>query len=193
VELTRDQRAAAEACGCTIVPATDDHVWRLTMQRRIFHVDGKPCLVVRQGFNETHATLAALLARHRSGLPHPAATGARAEPPPPTAAPSSAPEAPEPPPAAAPQESADPPARTKRRRGPRLRPEAPQEEVPPTDRPGDEAEPSEAEAMLAEVSATQAAGAGPAARVIGRRRVGQPKAPRWTVAGKARRGRLRTD
>ena len=65
MELTRDQRAAAEACGCALVPATEEQVRRLTMQRRVFRLDGEPVLATRDGgFFETHATLAALIRRH---------------------------------------------------------------------------------------------------------------------------------
>ncbi len=51
------------------------------------------------------------------------------------------------------------------------------------------AEPSEAAEMLAAVEATQ--GSGPKGRVVVRRRAGQPAPPRWTIAGKLRRGRLK--
>lgn len=195
MELTSDQRAAAEACGCSVVPATDDHVWRLTMQRRIFRIDGKPYLVVRDGFNETHATLAALLERHRASQAHRAAQAPVESLPPRVATPDT------PPPAAATPESqpreeqpaeqhetAEAPAAEKKTRKPRAKPEARSEAEPPS-APEAEAEPSEAEAMLAEVAATQSDESG--ARVVGRRRAGQPKTPRWAVAGKARRGRLR--
>ncbi len=65
LELTREQRAAAEACGCAFVAATEEQVRRLTMQRRVFCSDGTPVLATRDGgFFETHATLAALVRRH---------------------------------------------------------------------------------------------------------------------------------
>ncbi|MCK8786621.1 hypothetical protein M0638_19790 [Roseomonas sp. NAR14] len=64
MELSPEQRGAAEACGCVMLPATDDQIARLTMQRRIFSVDGRPCLITRHGsgFYETHGTLSAILA-----------------------------------------------------------------------------------------------------------------------------------
>ena len=49
MELTREQRAAAEACGCALVPATEEQVRRLTMQRRVFRLDGEPVLATRDG------------------------------------------------------------------------------------------------------------------------------------------------
>ncbi|MBD0275472.1 MAG: hypothetical protein ICV73_26525 [Acetobacteraceae bacterium] len=65
MELTREQRAAAEACGCALIPATEEQVRRLTMQRRVFCWDGAPVLATRDGgFFETHGTLAALIRRH---------------------------------------------------------------------------------------------------------------------------------
>jgi hypothetical protein len=172
------------------MPATDDHVRRLTVQRRIFRIDGRPHLVVRGGYNETHATLAALLERHRAGAPHrPAEPGAAAvmvqAAPPDTSTPAAAPERHG---AEQRHEAAESPAKKVRRpRQPRPSPEARQEA---TSIGAPEAEPSEAEAMLAEVTAAASSG-GPKARVVGPWRAGQPKTPRWMVAGKLRRGRLR--
>src|SRR4051812_26698978 len=71
--MTSDQRAAAEACGCAIVPATEDQVRRLTVQRRVFRIGGEPHLVVRDGFNETHATVASLIAGRMRTAPVPVA------------------------------------------------------------------------------------------------------------------------
>jgi hypothetical protein len=63
LELTPDQRAAAEACGCVFLPATDEQVGRLSMQRRVFRIDGEPFVATRDGggFFETHGTLLPLL------------------------------------------------------------------------------------------------------------------------------------
>jgi hypothetical protein len=189
LELTRDQLAAAEASGCALVPATDDHVRRLTVQRRIFRIDGKPHLVVRGGYNETHATLAALLERHRGEAPHrataPSAAAATVKAAPPDASTSGA--APEGHGAEQRHEAAEPVAKVRRPRQPRPRPEA-RPEVAFIAAP--EAAPAETEEMLAAATATASSG-GPKARVAGRWRAGQPKTPRWMVAGKLRRGRLR--
>jgi hypothetical protein len=64
MELTPDQVRAARAAGCDLIAATADQVARLTMQRRIFMVDGVPHLVRRPGggFFETQGTLAPLIA-----------------------------------------------------------------------------------------------------------------------------------
>ncbi len=72
MELTPDQRAAAEACGCVFLPATDEQVGRLSMQRRIFRVGGKPFMATRDGggFFETQGTLSVLIEGHgRGGAP----------------------------------------------------------------------------------------------------------------------------
>lgn len=63
MNLSPDQVRAARAAGCAILPASDDQVARLTMQRRIFLIDGVPHLIQRagSGFFETHGTLAPLL------------------------------------------------------------------------------------------------------------------------------------
>lgn len=63
MELTPDQIRAVEAAGRVVLPATEEQVARLTMQRRIFMLGGRPH-VVRQregGFLETHATLGPVL------------------------------------------------------------------------------------------------------------------------------------
>jgi hypothetical protein len=72
LELTPDQRAAAEACGCVFLPATDEQVGRLSMQRRVFRIDGRPFVATRDGggFMETHGTLTLLIEGHgRDGAP----------------------------------------------------------------------------------------------------------------------------
>ena len=66
MDLTRDQRAVAEAGGCVFLPATDEQGGRLSMQRRVFHVDGRPFVATRDGgCFETHATLVPLIEGHR--------------------------------------------------------------------------------------------------------------------------------
>ena len=69
MELTPDQRATAEACGCVFLPATDEQVGRLSMQRRVFRIAGRPFVATRDGggFFETHATLARLIEVHGRG------------------------------------------------------------------------------------------------------------------------------
>jgi hypothetical protein len=69
LELTPDQCAAAEACGCVFLPATDEQVGRLSMQRRVFRIDGRPCVATRDGggFFETHATLLPLIGGQAPG------------------------------------------------------------------------------------------------------------------------------
>lgn len=72
MDPTREQVAAAEACGCAFLPATDAEVARLSMQRRVFTLDGRPFLATRDGggFHKTHATLARLIEGHgRGGAP----------------------------------------------------------------------------------------------------------------------------
>ena len=72
LELTPDQLAAARACGCVFLPATDEQVGRLSMQRRVFRIDGRPFVATRDGggFFETHGTLSLLIEGHgRGGAP----------------------------------------------------------------------------------------------------------------------------
>ena len=72
MELTREQREAAEAGGCVLLPATDLQVGRLAAQRRIFLLDGRPHVARRaDGFLETHGTLARLIEAHLSNVPRP--------------------------------------------------------------------------------------------------------------------------
>ena len=63
LELTPDQLRAARACGCVFLPATDEQVGRLSMQRRVFRIDGEPFVATRDGggFFETHGTLLPLI------------------------------------------------------------------------------------------------------------------------------------
>ncbi len=69
MDLTQAQVEAAKACGCAFLPTTDEQVARLSMQRRIFRVDGRPFVATCDGggFFETHATLARLIEVHGRG------------------------------------------------------------------------------------------------------------------------------
>src|SRR5918998_121725 len=72
VELMEEQVSAARARGCAFFPASPEQVARLSMQRRVFTIAGKPFLATRDGggFHETHATLARLIEAHgRGGAP----------------------------------------------------------------------------------------------------------------------------
>ena len=202
MELTREQRAAAEACGCALVPATEEQVRRLTMQRRVFRLDGEPVLATRDGgYFETHGTLATLIERRAAvpvgrgaamdgPRPHQGAVASGAEP--------SAASGPGP--AQASPTGVD--LRTSTA-GPSPAPEhPPQEPVAEAAEPGaprDSAAVSAADAgeeVATPVDETGAEGDGAptrlrAARAPRQRRAGQPKTPRWVTAGKERRGRLK--
>ncbi|MDO9713522.1 hypothetical protein [Paracraurococcus lichenis] len=66
MDLTSEQFAAARAAGCAFFPAIEAQVQRLTMQRRIFRLDGKAFMVTRDGaFYETHGTLLQLIEDYR--------------------------------------------------------------------------------------------------------------------------------
>ncbi|GAA0577244.1 hypothetical protein GCM10009416_14810 [Craurococcus roseus] len=170
-----------------LTPATDDQVRRLGMQRRIFLVRGEPFVAARDGFFETWGTLAALIEAHRPAAPtHKAEADAApgpghdvrsgAEPPPgPT----------EPETEQGRRGAAVAPRR--RDRAPRRRPAPADADAAPAIEAG--AGPSEAEETLAGVAAAQTGA--PGARVVRQWRAGQPPTPRWMVAGKARRGRLK--
>ncbi|MDJ0389702.1 hypothetical protein QMO56_16430 [Roseomonas sp. E05] len=119
VELTPEQRQAAQARGRHVVAATDEQIATLSMQRRVFWMEGRAFLVVRpDGFLETVATLQALLRQplpERSiiGPAHPPAAPEEARPAAsPEAAAPSAPAEPEPaaPDTAPPKGSEPPPA-----------------------------------------------------------------------------------
>ncbi|HYI84225.1 MAG TPA: hypothetical protein VEX11_13555 [Acetobacteraceae bacterium] len=72
MDLTKEQVEAAEACGCAFLPATEAQVARLSMQRRVFRIDGSPFVATRDGggFFETHGTLTLLMDGHgRDGAP----------------------------------------------------------------------------------------------------------------------------
>jgi DNA-binding protein H-NS len=58
LQLSLDQIAAAKACGIAFTPASPDQIQRLSMQRKVFWIDGQPHLASRDGsFFETAATL----------------------------------------------------------------------------------------------------------------------------------------
>jgi hypothetical protein len=63
LQLSSDKIAAAIACGITFQPASPDQVQRLSMQLKVFNIDGQPHLATRGGgFFETAATLESLIA-----------------------------------------------------------------------------------------------------------------------------------
>jgi len=65
LQLTPEQAGIAQACGCQIVPATEEQIWRLSREHRIFRLDGGAVLVRRpDGFLETAGTLRLLLEQH---------------------------------------------------------------------------------------------------------------------------------
>jgi hypothetical protein len=69
VDLTQEQVEAAKACGCAFLPATEAQVALLSMQRRIFRIDGSPFVATRDGggFFETQGTLSVLIEAHGRG------------------------------------------------------------------------------------------------------------------------------
>ena len=69
MDLTPEQVKAANACGCAFLPATEAQVARLSMQRRVFRIDGRPFVATRDGggFFETHATLLPLIGGQAPG------------------------------------------------------------------------------------------------------------------------------
>ena len=99
MRLSHDKVAAARACGIEFTPASPAQVQRLSMQRRVFEIDGRPHLATRDGgFLETAGTLERLIAgeveaQQQADLAAWEA-GGTAEPSPPAAAPAQA--APEP-------------------------------------------------------------------------------------------------
>ncbi len=63
MRLSYDQIAAARACGIEFPPASPAQVQRLSMQRKVFEIDGQPHLATRDGsFFETAGTLERLIA-----------------------------------------------------------------------------------------------------------------------------------
>ncbi len=71
MELTPEQVEAARARGCVFLPARGEQVARLSMQRRVFTLGGRPFVATRDGggFHETHATLARLIGAGEGGPP----------------------------------------------------------------------------------------------------------------------------
>ena len=167
---------------------------RLTMQRRIFRVGGLPFVAARDGFIETHGTLAALIEKHRPGATTDRGADTGVAPTPAQVASDETvtlaatlgaldpaePEAPRP-------NTGAPSAKSRKARGPRPKAPPASTGAAPNDTAADE--PTEAEEVVAAVEAVQ--NSGPKARVVGRRRAGQPPTPRWMTAGKERRGRLK--
>jgi hypothetical protein len=193
LELRPDHLAAALACGCAISPATEDQVRRFAAQRRIFRVHGEPVVAVRGGFFETWATLAARIEHHRSSAPDPGAqAGAAVAPEPAAQNDTGLSPGPAQPDAEAKRAHRDDAAVTQR--GPQTM-RAPRSKSAPADAGaahtgGTGAGPSEAEERLSEGAAAQRRE--PKARALWRgRRTGWPRTPRWMIAGKMRRGRLK--
>jgi hypothetical protein len=208
LKLSPQQVAAAKARGFVLFPASQPQIDRMTMQRRIFDVNGRPYVVSRDGvYFETHATLAPLIA-DAPDLPAavPEAAAPPTEAPPPAPAPTAeavprreppaqpAEAAPEPvPPAESQVEEAAPATRSPRRRiaKPKTEPEAEAgaEEAPrkPTRRRAMAARVEET-AMTAPPAAEAESQEGESTGAAGRRRLWQAE-PRWRVAGAIRRGR----
>lgn len=205
LELTHEQRAAAEACGCAFIPATDEQVRRLTMQRRVFRSDGRAVLAMREGgYFETHGTLAALLAAHAAAASAKRGTMADAPAPPNTptggiagspavlgggrpaeqAGPSAGPAVP------AVDQNPTPACRSVEPGADAVEPEEqprPDAAAPATDAGADDAAPAE-QADPEHQPVTSQPGS---VRKPRQRRAGEPKTPRWVTAGKERRGRLK--
>jgi hypothetical protein len=180
LDLTREQLEAAEACGCALLPATEAQVGRLTPQRRIFRLDGRPFVARRpDGFLETHATLARLIEdRLRRTAPTP--------PPPRRGAPVAATE----------QTATADAARIRQPSssdGPAESVDTPPPPPPPPTAPGPDATAAsgthDAAAPATEAEPVPARGGGRGTVRGVRRRAGQPKPPRWTTADALRRGR----
>jgi DNA-binding protein H-NS len=63
LKLSHEEVAAAEACGIAFPPASPAQVQRLSMQRKVFEIDGRPHLATRDGsLFETAGTLEHLIA-----------------------------------------------------------------------------------------------------------------------------------
>lgn len=214
MKLTSDQIRAATACGCVLTPASENQVGRLTMQRRIFSLDGKPFVAERNGVFETHGTLEALITNYRptavSGKCTEGNVGQvlevqraqEAEVPPAqvasvsgetTAADVAVPPPTEP--ETAPAEQKVPRrAATKRRTVTAPVTASAKAAVEESSIVAETALPKdgslEASNALTSPTAIEATIEGePEARAAGRPRPGQPAPPRWQIAGKLRRGR----
>lgn len=161
----------------------------MSMQRRIFLVHGKPFTLVRDGFIETHGTLAKLIEKHRSAEsdwsddPETAPTPAQAV-------------APDIESSVAIRDEAVAAAQREGQNAPLAKPRKARTQKPKP--PSASAKTAIVAAATAEAPKTEETAAGIEAapihasrmRVVGRR-AGQPPTPRWKNAGKERRGRLK--
>ncbi|MBX9699220.1 MAG: hypothetical protein K2X74_07270, partial [Acetobacteraceae bacterium] len=69
MNLTAEQVAAAEAAGCSFIPAPTGAIHRYAMQRKLFRLDGREMLATRGGgLFETSATLEPLILEGRARL-----------------------------------------------------------------------------------------------------------------------------
>jgi hypothetical protein len=199
LKLSPLQVAAAKSRGFALFPATQAQIERMTMQRRIFDVEGRPHVVSRDGvYFETHATLAPVIATApaqpvaTAPVPMPVAAEAAPEPVAPTlaqtvaTAPEPGPAAEEAPPGEEPAEETAPPV--PRRRLSRPRSEEGTEGAAPR--------PSRRRAMAARAEEPALTAPEDEARpeddtdAASRRRARPGEPPRWRVAGAMRRGRL---
>jgi outer membrane biosynthesis protein TonB len=201
LNLTPDQVAAAKAIGCAFFPATEMQVQRLTMQQRVFRVDGKPFLLSRDGsYYETAGTLRALIANvlpeqteSPAAAPTPTPEETAAEPPP-AGEPAPEPaqpesESPQPPAPAAPRKR----GRPRKAAAPPAAVQAEPEPAPePVPEPAPEAvpEPPEPENLPPAAPAPDTGARSDRLARLARRRAGAPL-PKWRTAGPARRGRLK--
>ena len=63
MQISPEKVAAARACGIAFLPASSEQVRRLSMQLKVFEIDGKPHVATRnRSFFETSATLDKLIA-----------------------------------------------------------------------------------------------------------------------------------
>lgn len=63
MQISPEKVAAARACGIAFLPASSEQVRRLSMQLKVFDIDGKPHVATRnRSFFETSATLDKLIA-----------------------------------------------------------------------------------------------------------------------------------
>ena len=207
MELTQHQYRAARACGFAFFPANEAQVQRLTMQKRIFRLEGHALLATRDGaYWETHGTLMRVMEEQvRSGVLMEIAVSDGTPPPQSTSTDSALPTAEVPAHATVQQDSVsiaavDAPkgsgTRTTRKRAAR----APQTEQQQNGRAaGSGAAPLETDIKILEppnaaeepepAAETPAGDSAMPARRQPRTR--GPKVPRWVTAGRERRGRLK--
>jgi uncharacterized membrane protein len=204
LNLTPDQQQAACACGITFVPATVSQVQRLTMQRRVFRIDGQPVMAMRKGgFWETYGTLTRLIKEYEQDRRQPSAEVPVA-PPEAALAPLSDPALPRAATTVADPVAAEPAqhqevAKVKPRRRRAVRAGAePEQEASRTEVSNETPGPTDAASAeelpptsRIEAVTTSNVADGKPVRAVRRLRIRQPKPPRWTTAGKARRGRLK--